>query len=239
MHGYHLHVIFFTILILAGGFLAGCVNNSGITGNSSADNFVITAPAIQKVTEIDNQAVKNAGSGDSGSSGILFPTTFRWALPSMVSIYPGAIAVDNDGMVYATDLIYNDIWKFGPDGSFQSKWRSPAADPKGIAVNNSGYLHIADFNNGQILVLDPAGELVGQWGSYGSGDGQLNHPHGIAINSSGYIFVADTGNRRVEVFTPDGSFISTWNRSGGGPNNGTGEFATPHGITVNNSGLCY
>lgn len=51
------------------------------------------------------------------------------------------------------------------------------------------------------------------WGSYGTGQGQFDHPTGIAVDAAGDVYVADSGNKRVQKFDSDGRFLREWTRS--------------------------
>lgn len=74
---------------------------------------------------------------------------------------------------------------------------------------------------------------VGQWGSYGTGDGQLEHPNGIAISPSGDVYVAEGG--RVQEFTASGTYLTKW----GSPGSGDGQFYGTWGVAVGPDGSVY
>jgi hypothetical protein len=96
--------------------------------------------------------------------------------------------------------------------------------------------------------LSPAGSFGGS----GSGDGQFATPQGVAIDqSSGAVYVTDGGNARVEKFDSAGTFALTWgwgvadgtavaqtcasSCQTGIAGSGTGQFANPSTIAVDNS----
>jgi len=51
------------------------------------------------------------------------------------------------------------------------------------------------------LNLARARVFLAKWGSYGSGDGQFNHPSGVAVDGSGNVYVTDWDNNRVQKFS--------------------------------------
>lgn len=143
----------------------------------------------------------------------------------------------------------NLIW--GGVGSGDGQMRQPMGltfdtNPHGGVF----YLYVADTGNNRItrynastgVPVDPA---VGQygWGSYGSGDGQLNHPEGVAVynkdntDNGQWVFIADTGNNRIQALdTIGGTFYATGSataKPGIGINGqGVNEMSSPRGIAV-------
>ena len=63
------------------------------------------------------------------------------------------IAIDNVGNVYVSDQDNNRIQKFGPNGTFITKWGTSGSgngqfdQPGGIAVNSSRDVYVADSGN--------------------------------------------------------------------------------------------
>ncbi len=90
-------------------------------------------------------------------------------------------------------------------------------------------------DNNRIQKFDSNGGYLTQWGSYGSGNGQFNHPQGVAVDSSGNVYVADTGNNRIQKFNSNGGYLTQWGSYG----SGNGQFTFPLGIAVDSSGNVY
>ncbi len=91
------------------------------------------------------------------------------------------------------------------------------ADDAVIVVSEAGFgsHRVSVFNRGD-------GALLRRFGSYGGGDGQLNHPYGLCFMSGHrHVAVADTKNSRVSVFSVDGEFVR---------HVGVRELRFPHGV---------
>ncbi len=159
---------------------------------------------------------------------------------------PRGIAVES-GYVYVVDSALDRIQLFTESGQYVLKWGSRGIgdgnfqDPSGIALDDLGRVYVADVNNNRIQVFNQQGQFLFKWGSYGVGDGQMGFPEGIAVNASGVIYVTDSLYHRVQVFTSTGQFLFKWGRNGGGGSsgNGPGEFNSPYGIAINNSGYVF
>jgi len=124
--------------------------------------------------------------------------------------------------------IFDRMWP-----TLQQPWYFNARS--GIAVDTDGYIYVGDYDNHRIQKFTSGGQFMSTWGSFGSGDGEFNHPRGIAVDNSGFVYVADMDNDRIQKFTSDGQFMSMWGSSG----SGDGEFYYPMGIAIDNSGFVY
>ena len=56
---------------------------------------------------------------------------------------------------------------------------------------------ISDCNYHRVQLLDLYGTHLHTYGSYGDGDGQLDHPCGVAIHPTGRVYVCDRDNMRI------------------------------------------
>jgi uncharacterized protein (TIGR03663 family) len=150
--------------------------------------------------------------------------------------FPRAVAVDDQGRVYAADSGNNRVQVFNPDGSFLRQWGTTCKldsregcagagegqfnEPWGIAVGKDGSVYVSDTWNHRIQKFTNEGEFVRAWGTFGSTGGELGQenlfygPRALAIGRDGNLYAMDTGNKRVQVFTPNGDFITQW--GGGG-----------------------
>jgi DNA-binding beta-propeller fold protein YncE len=105
-------------------------------------------------------------------------------------------------------------------------------------INLCPNIWVVDSGNSRVEEFSSTGTYESQFGSYGSSNGQLNHPNGIAIDSSGNIWVADTFNSRVEEFSSIGTYESQIGCTSGACSHGSGngQLYYPYGIAIDASG---
>lgn len=157
------------------------------------------------------------------------------------SIWPTAVALDNEGNVYIADEFLNRISVYTKDGDFIRKWgKAGSANgeldrPAGLAIDGQGTLYVTDSRNHRVQKFTLDGKYIGTFGSFGSKPGQLNMPWGITLDKGGLVLVADWRNDRIQAFTPDGE----WQASFGSSGTGIGEFNRPNGVAVDKDGLIY
>src|SRR5262249_54936231 len=74
-------------------------------------------------------------------------------------MFPGAVAVDNQGNVFVADSTNNRIQEFSSQGTFLTKFgEHGSADgqferPTGIAVDSHGFVYVSDTDNSRIQVF--------------------------------------------------------------------------------------
>ncbi len=109
----------------------------------------------------------------------------------------------------------------------------------GLAVDREGNVWVTDIVRHQVLKFSHQGELlmtVVAEGVAGLDGTHFNKPTDVAVAPSGEFYVTDGyGNSRVAKFAPDGKFLSDWGSHG----EGSGEFNTPHGVTLDKQGRVY
>ena len=88
------------------------------------------------------------------------------------------------------------------------------------------------------VIFNPTMYSLAIFGSYGKGDGQLDHPTGITCNEAGDIYVADTGNNRLSRWFNDGRKVR-FILNLGKPGNGPGEFNRPAYVDMDSAGRVY
>ena len=139
----------------------------------------------------------------------------------------GGLAVDGQGRVYVLDSYNDRVQQFTPGGTFVRSFGSTGTAPGqfqlgingGIAIHGSS-LFVADQNNHRVqrFALDSSGAPTGTplaFGSFGTGDGQLDHPQGLGVDATA-VFVADDRNDRVVKFGHDGTYLGKLGTSGTG-----------------------
>ena len=140
---------------------------------------------------------------------------------------PWGIAFGKNGMWAVVDSIEHCVYIF--DGQDQlirkvdSHGNGQLYNPKGVTFDSNNHLYVADYNNNRVQKFEVSGKHLYQFGSYGSGNGQLDHPVGITIHNN-KVFVPEEGNRRISVFHTNGLFSHII---------GKGQLGDPYDVTVN------
>ena len=113
-----------------------------------------------------------------------FSSDGRFLHAFSVSLFPGGIALDQDGNIFISHA-----------GIPPSRYDHPRQRDK-------------------IAVFSASGKPLREWGQFGTGDGEFDMPGGIAISHDGRVYVADQCNRRIQVFDTEGKFLTKWGHKG-------------------------
>jgi hypothetical protein len=126
---------------------------------------------------------------------------------------PGAIAVDANGMIYAT--FGDKVWVFNRDGRRVATWpASQNAVFTSIAVSDAGVM-VADYGGRCVLRYGRDGKVLGV---IGKKDEARNCPgfvvpsayFDLAMAPDGLLRVANPGRHQIEAYTPDGDHEAAW-----------------------------
>jgi glucose/arabinose dehydrogenase len=90
---------------------------------------------------------------------------------------PQGLAFDSAGYLFASEFLFNTIYKFASDGA-QSTFATGLNGPYGLAFDSAGYLYEADSVSGVIYKFAPDGTQS----TFATG---LNAPTGLAFDSAG------------------------------------------------------
>ncbi len=156
-------------------------------------------------------------------------------------IWPTAVAVDSENLVYVADEHNHRISVFKPTFELVKAWGTKGSaegeidGPSGLAFDDEDRLYVADPMNHRIQKFTKDGVFISAFGSFGNGDGEFNLPWGVTVAPSGDVFVADWRNNRIQRFTAEGEFIAKYGSSG----NGEGEFDRPSSVAVDSDGYMY
>lgn len=128
----------------------------------------------------------------------------------------------------------------GRSGRLLREWgANQFAMPHGLTVDAQDNVWLTDVALQQVFKFSPDGRLLmvlGERGVAGADERHFNRPTDVAVLADGSFYVSDGyRNTRVVKFSADGKFMFQWGRPGTGP----GEFATPHAVVVDKSGLVY
>lgn len=131
------------------------------------------------------------------------------------------LRLDNDGFVWITDTIGDQVFKFSATGellmTLGKKGVAGGMDstdafnaPTDAVVAKNGDIFVSDGEgpNARVVKFSKDGTFIKLWGTIGSGPGQLKEPHSIALDSAGHVYVANRRNQRIEVFDSDGKYLN-------------------------------
>ena len=108
--------------------------------------------------------------------------------------------------------------------------------PHGLTVDHNNHIWVTDVGLHQIFKFSHDGKLLMELGVpkiSGNDSLHFNLPTDVAVAADGSFYVSDGyGNSRVVKFSSSGKYLFEW----GTPGKGQGEFDTPHGITLDESG---
>ena len=144
-------------------------------------------------------------------------------------IFPYSVHIDDEDDVYVVDKDNHRIQKFSNNGTFIQLWDKFDAQgsldtmsfPEAMAIDpSSGDVFITDTGNNRVIKLDRNFNFVLDWGSFGTGEGEFDHPHGIGVDSEGNVYVNELEAARIQKFDSNGTFIDQWGSEG----TGDGEF---------------
>ena len=151
-------------------------------------------------------------------------------------IYPVKVIQDPAGDLYVCEYGDNDrVQKFKPDGTFILQFGSFGTEPgqfqrpSGIAWLD-GKLYIVDAFNNRIQVYKDDGEFIGLLAA--DENASLYYPYDITVTPGGEFYVVEYGAGRVTKLDKAGRLLGRF----GTPGTGRGQFSTPWGITVDETG---
>lgn len=118
---------------------------------------------------------------------------------------PHAIAEDDDGLIYITDMERHCIHVYdGVSSSVVRVITKPPSvreefSPAGVCIQGK-FLYVSDIMLNTLVTLLTTGELVSMSGGFGYNTGQFYTPQSMALDIDGYLHVCDYGNSRVLIF---------------------------------------
>jgi sugar lactone lactonase YvrE len=155
---------------------------------------------------------------------------------------PGAIALDPQGLLYATHMMRHKVAVYDPEGKlvreFGKQGTRPGEfdQPGGLAFGPDGTLFVADQVNRRVQQLTPQGEPIRCWGKYGTGPGEfggncspasrVGGPHFLAFDSQGRLYTTEGSVGRIQKFTSSGAFLFAFGDNEAGP----GHFGGAQGL---------
>jgi hypothetical protein len=159
----------------------------GIARDSAGNTYV----AVTDFSSGFNGAVAKVAT-DGSISTIAGSTFFN---PSVITDfeYIYAVAVDDDGNVYAADVSLKKVFKIS--GNTVTEFLTNV-NSKGMVFADDGYLYVSNAN--QVLKVNTSGVVEQTFSN-------ISDPYGLDVDSSGNIYVASEGMRVVYKVTAAGN----------------------------------
>lgn len=123
-----------------------------------------------------------------------------------VAAQPVDVAVMAGGDIYSTDIILDQLIRFGPDGPRRESWTIPhstSADGPHLAVDAAGGVYVTLPDQGRVIRFDPATKTVKSW-ELVRPDGQKMTPVGVAVDAEGRIWTVDSAGGNIVVLAAAG-----------------------------------
>lgn len=155
---------------------------------------------------------------------------------------PRALAIGQDGNLYAMDTGNKRVQVFAPDGAAIIQHGGGGLidgrfdEPTGLAQDGTGAWYVADTWNHRVQKFDRNFKYLAQWPIAGWESQSVVNKPAVAVDPArNLVYVTDPENFRVLVFNSDGSFRATFGVYGNDP----GSFTMPTGIAVGPDGRVY
>jgi sugar lactone lactonase YvrE len=161
---------------------------------------------------------------------------------------PGGLALDADGLLYATHMMRHKVVVYDPQGrpirEFGKQGTAPGEfqQPGGIAFGPDGSLYVADQVNRRVQRLTPRGEPISAWGRYGVKPGEfggnsspqsrVGGPQFLTFNSKGELYTTEASLGRIQKFNSEGTFLLAWGDNEVGPGHFGGNDKLPGPIAI-------
>ena len=145
--------------------------------------------------------------------------------------YPVALALDEGGTLYVSDLAGGRIYRLQEGASLvpllAGDIPSTVTAPAGILIQQR-FLYVNDLSRHQVLVFGlQDGVLVRVVGAgKGRGVGEFAYPNFSLVLAAGSLLVADSNNHRLQLFGPLGDVKAQWE----------GHVSVPRGLAKDGDG---
>ena len=145
---------------------------------------------------------------------------------------PRGISFDADGNLIVCDTGNKCVRFFSPDGNIFKTIGAGRLRMPFDCVCHKGKVFVSDRDALLIKVYNSNGRFLYEFGTYGTGDGELNHPTGLAVDKMGHLLVCSLDNHRVQLFTLEGEFVAKFGEYG----QELGQMFSPTSVSVLKSG---
>ncbi len=147
-------------------------------------------------------------------------------------VEPSALATDDDGRLYCTDIANGCVWILGDRLQLVDRWAG-FEGPESIAIDSKRRrAYIVETGRSVLSVVDLEADAVFDWPTLEEEDGDLEHPTAVAVTPDGSVLISDSRRDQVLRFSPAGRLVAAW----GGPGIEAGRFRNPRAIVSERPG---
>jgi sugar lactone lactonase YvrE len=204
----------------------------GTNGHANGQFDIPIAIAINRKDEI---LVTDFRQSNVNAKGRLqrFDPSGRFLGTFDVEPMPGGLALDKEGLLYATHMMKHQVAVYDPAGKLVRRFgklgTAPGEfqQPGGIAFGPDGSVYVADQVNRRVQRLTPQGEPISAWGKYGIKPGEfggnyspksrVGGPNFLAFDRHGDLYTTEASVGRVQKFNRDGRLLLAWGDNQVGP----------------------
>ena len=147
---------------------------------------------------------------------------------------PLGLCIDINGDVYVVDWFNHRIVIFSTNLQFKSTFGThKLIFPQDVKLTPDCVV-VLDWSPKCVHLFSRDADYLSSCISQGKEQNSLVcYPQFFCLDLSGNILISDRGHHCIKIFTQSGEFIHSIGREG----NKKGEFISPHGITISNSGV--
>jgi sugar lactone lactonase YvrE len=183
---------------------------SGVEGLRPA-SLAFTALLIMASGTVDADTIYVSNIGDSSISTV-DPNGVVSFFANNGFNYPGGLAFDSAGNVYASSFYGDQIKIFSPTGN-ATVFANVGDGGEGLAFDQMGNLYLANLLDNTIVKFAPNGTRL----VFADASDGLNGADGLAFDSAGNLYAGSFYNNRIIKFTPDGTASVFANAGMNGP----------------------
>jgi sugar lactone lactonase YvrE len=150
---------------------------------------------------------------------------------------PINVAVDEEGLIYVTDIGRGQVLIYGKEGQLQGQIGKPGEmKPCGITLAKDR-LYVTDMTNHCVRVYNKTTreQLFTVPRDTTNSNAKILGPTNVAVDEQGRICVSDTQGFAVKLYDAEGNFLRSIGDLGVTP----GQFSLPKGVGVDRQGRIY